>query len=85
MVPLFQAIPILLSITILNDLFISTDKTYETGSTTENYPFIHTRIYCSGNETRLSSCSSSISSNIQYCSNKKVVKLKCAGKYTHNI
>ena len=61
--------------------FISTDNTYERDSTIDNYPFTYTRIDCSGTETRLSSCSLSFSSNIQYCSNKNIVKLKCAGKY----
>ena len=64
---------------------MSTDKTYEIGITVENYPFIYTRTYCSGNESRLSSCSSSVTSNIQYCSNMKIVKLKCVGNFIHNI
>ena len=64
---------------------MSTDKTYETGSTGENYPFIYTRTNCSGNESRRSSCSSSVTSNIQYCSNKKIVKPKCVDNFIHNV
>ena len=78
---LFQAIPAVLNISIIVLFFISIDNTYERGNTIDNYPFTYTRIDCSGTEARLSSCSLSVSANIQYCSNKKIVKLKCAGKY----
>ena len=60
---------------------ISIGNTYESGWTDEKYPFIYTRIDCSGTNTRLRSCSSSVSSSIQYCSNNQIVKLKCGGKY----
>ena len=56
-------------------------NTYENGWTDEKYPVIYTRIDCSSTNTRLRSCSSSVSSSIQYCSNKQIVKLKCGGKY----
>ena len=62
-------------------LSLSVDNTYVNGRTDEKYPFIYTRFDCSGSESRLTSCSSSLISNIQYCSNHNVVKLTCAGQY----
>ena len=49
------------------------------GKTDERYPFIYTRFDCSSSEVKLRSCSSSLTSNIQYCSNNKVVEVICAG------
>ena len=60
---------------------MSVGNTYENGWTEEKYPIIFTRFDCSGSETRLSSCSSSVTSNIQYCSNNQVVNLTCEGQY----
>ena len=65
----------------LRMLYLSVGNTYVSDWTDEKYPFIYTRFDCSGTETRLSFCSSSLTSNIQYCSNQKVVKLTCAGQY----
>ena len=58
---------------------MSVGNTYENGWTNEKYPFIFTRFDCFGSETRLSFCSSSVTSNIQHCSSKEIVKLRCEG------
>ena len=62
-------------------LIVFVGNTYENGWTEEKYPIIYTTFCCSGSETRLSKCSPSISSNIQYCSNYQAVKLTCEGQY----
>ena len=54
---------------------------YEKGWTDEKYPIIITGFDCSGSDTRLSSCSPSVNSNIQYCSNNEVINLSCEGQY----
>ena len=64
-----------------NYKYIPAGNTHENGWTEEKYPFIYTRIDCSGSETRLNSCSPLITSNIQYCSNFHVVNLTCEGQY----
>ena len=73
---------------LFNDIFIIIyisiiyiGNTYENGWTEEKYPIIFTRFDCSGSETRLSSCSPSVTSSIQYCSNNQVVNLTCEGQY----
>ena len=65
----------------LRMLSLSVGNTYVNGRADEKYPFIYTRFDCSGTETKLSFCNSSLTSNIQYCSYHKVVKLICAGQY----
>ena len=60
---------------------IPVGNVFEKGWTNEKYPIIITSVDCHGNETRLSSCSPSVNSNIQYCSNNEVVNLKCEGQY----
>ena len=62
-------------------IIISVGNIYEKGWTNEKYPIIFTRFYCSRSDTRLSSCSPSVNSNIQYCSNNEVVNLTCEGQY----
>ena len=72
-----------LILTFLQDGFISityTDNTYKAGRTNEKYPIIFSRFDCSGSETRLSSCISSDTTNIQYCSINQVIKLTCKGQ-----
>ena len=58
---------------------MSVGNTYENGWTNEKYPFIFTSFGCSGSETRLSFCGPSVTSNIQHCSSKEIVKLRCKG------
>ena len=63
---------------------IAVGNIYEKGWTDEKYPIIFTKVNCYGSETRLSSCSPSVTSKIQYCSNNEVVNLKCEGQYYLN-
>lgn len=60
-------------------IYLYLGNTFESVQTDDSNPIIFHKFDCSGSESRLSSCSSSITSSIEYCSNLKVVKLTCAG------